>query len=56
MGPDAVQKLNDGGIYHFWQIAAMSPADVTKTDHDLKLGGKIEREGWVAQARELADA
>lgn len=56
MGPDAVQKLNDGGIYHFWQIAAMTPADVTKIDHDLKLGGKIDREGWVAQARELADA
>lgn len=56
MGPDAVQKLNDGGIYHFWQIAAMTPADVTKVDHDLKLGGKIEREGWVAQARDLADA
>ena len=56
MGPDAVQKLNDGGIYHFWQIAAMTPADVTKIDHDLKLGGKIDREGWVAQARDLADA
>ncbi len=56
MGPDAVQKLNDGGIYHFWQIAAMSPEDVTKIDHDLKIGGKIEREGWVAQAREFADA
>lgn len=56
MGPDAVQKLNDGGIYHFWQIAAMSPEDVTKLDHDLKLGGKLEREGWVAQAREFADA
>jgi small subunit ribosomal protein S2 len=56
MGPDAVQKLNDGGIFHFWQIAAMSPEDVTKLDHDLKLGGKIEREGWVAQAREFADA
>lgn len=56
MGPDAVQKLNDGGIFHFWQIAAMSPEDVTRIDHDLKLGGKIEREGWVAQAREFADA
>jgi small subunit ribosomal protein S2 len=56
MGPDAVQKLNDGGIFHFWQLAAMSAEDVTKLDHDLKLGGKIEREGWVAQAREFADA
>ena len=56
MGPETIQKLNDGGIFHFWQIAAMSPADVTKIDHDLKLGGKVEREGWVAQAREFADA
>ncbi|SEK29795.1 SSU ribosomal protein S2P [Bosea lupini] len=56
MGPEIVQKLNDGGIFHFWQLAAMSPADVTKVDHDLKLAGRIESQGWVAQARDLADA
>lgn len=56
MGPEIVQKLNDGGIFHFWQVAAMSPADVTKVDHDLKLAGRIESQGWVAQARDLADA
>ncbi|SEF90447.1 30S ribosomal protein S2 [Bosea lathyri] len=56
MGPELVQKLNDGGLFHFWQFASMTPADVTKVDHDLKLAGRIERDGWVAQARELADA
>jgi small subunit ribosomal protein S2 len=56
MGPEIVQKLNDGGIFHFWQLAAMTPAEATKVDHDLKLGGRIERDGWVAQARDLADA
>jgi small subunit ribosomal protein S2 len=56
MGPELVQKLNDGGLFHFWQFAAMSAADVTKVDHDLKLAGRIERDGWVAQARDLADA
>ncbi|RXT57757.1 30S ribosomal protein S2 [Bosea sp. Tri-44] len=56
MGPEIVQKLNDGGIFHFWQLAAMTPAEVTKIDHDLKLAGRIERDGWVAQARDLADA
>ncbi len=56
MGPELVQKLNDGGLFHFWQFAAMAPSDVTKVDHDLKLAGRIERDGWVAQARELADA
>ena len=56
MGPEVIQKLNDGGVFHFWQIAAMTPENAAKLDHDLKLGGKIEREGWIAQARELADA
>ncbi len=56
MGPELVQKLNDGGLFHFWQVAAMTPADISKVDHDLKLAGRIERDGWVAQARELADA
>ncbi|CAN7197020.1 30S ribosomal protein S2 [Bosea sp. LjRoot90] len=56
MGPEIVQKLNDGGIFHFWQIAAMTPEEVTKVDHDLKLSGRIERDGWIAQARALIDA
>ena len=56
MGPELVQKLNDGGLFHFWQFASMTSADVTKVDHDLKLAGRIERDGWVAQSRELADA
>ena len=52
VGPQIIQKLNDAGIYHWWQLAAMTPADMTKLDQDLKLNGRIEREGWVGQARE----
>ncbi len=52
-GPQVVQKLNDGGIFHYWQLAAMTPEDITQLDRDLKFNGRIEREGWVAQAREL---
>ena len=52
VGPQVIQKLNDAGIYHWWQLAAMTPTDVTKLDHDLKLSGRIDREGWVTQARE----
>ena len=52
VGPQIIQKLNDAGVYHWWQLAAMTPADVAKLDQDLKLSGRIEREGWVAQARE----
>ncbi len=56
IGPQIVKKLNDAGIFHFWQIAAMTPEDVAKTDHDLKLGGRIERDGWVNLARSLVVA
>ena len=56
IGPQVVQKLNDAGIYHYWQIAAMKPDDVAQIDRDLKLNGRIERDGWVIQARELLSA
>lgn len=56
IGPQIVKKLNDGGIFHFWQIAAMTPDDVTKVDADLKLGGRIARDGWINQARALLAA
>jgi small subunit ribosomal protein S2 len=54
VGPQIVKKLNDGGIFHYWQVAAMTSADVEKVDADLKLNGRIARDGWVEQARSLA--
>ena len=56
VGPQIVKKLNDGGIFHFWQIAAMTPADAAKVDAELKLGGRIARDGWIDQARALLAA
>ncbi len=56
VGPQIVKKLNDGGIYHYWQIAALTPAEVEKIDADLKLNGRITRDGWIEQARSLATA
>ncbi len=56
VGPQVVQKLNDAGVFHYWQLAAMAPADVVQLDQQLKLGGRIERDGWVQQARELLAA
>ena len=53
VGPQLVKKLNDAGIFHYWQIAAMTPADSKKVDQDLKLSGRIDRDGWINQARGL---
>ncbi|MFO1151317.1 MAG: 30S ribosomal protein S2 [Alsobacter sp.] len=55
MSPIIEKKLNDAGIFHFWQIAAMGPAEVAQIDTAAKLGGRIDREGWVAQARSFLE-
>ena len=56
VGPQLEKKLNDAGIYHYWQLAAMKPEDVKKVDADLKLHGRIDRDNWVTQARSLIEA
>jgi small subunit ribosomal protein S2 len=56
VGPQIIKKLNDGGIFHYWQIASMTDEDATKLDADLKLGGRIGRDGWINQARSLLAA
>ena len=56
VGPQLDKKLNDAGIFHYWQVAAMKPEDVARIDAEVKLHGRIERDGWIAQARTLLDA
>lgn len=54
VGPVLEAMLNDIGIWHFDQIAAWKARDIAFVDgrlHGFK--GRITRDGWVAQAREL---
>jgi small subunit ribosomal protein S2 len=51
VGPELEKNLNEAGIYHFWQLAAMNEADTEKLDADLKLSGRIARDNWVELAR-----
>ena len=53
VGPQLEKKLNEGGLWHYWQFGAMTEADVAKVDADLKLNGRIARDGWVELARTL---
>ena len=54
VGPALEKKLVAGGVTSFAQIAAWSPEDVASVDTELALKGKIEKEGWIAQAKDLA--
>lgn len=54
VGPKLEGTLNQLGIYHFDQIAAWTPAAVAWVDNYLSFKGRIDREGWIAQAKALA--
>jgi large subunit ribosomal protein L21 len=53
VGPALEKKLAAAGITSLTQIAAWKKADVTKLDEELELRGRIERDEWVAQAKDL---
>ena len=51
VGPALEKKLNAAGVTSFAQIAAWGPDDIAKFDEELSFKGRIEREGWVDQAK-----
>ena len=53
VGPALEKKLHEAGVTSFAQIAAWTEADVADMDEKLSFKGRIEREGWIAQAQEL---
>ncbi|MCK0143707.1 50S ribosomal protein L21 [Aliiroseovarius sp. F20344] len=54
VGPALEKKLLEAGVTTFAQIAAWGADDIAKFDEALSFKGRIEREGWVEQAKELA--
>ncbi len=55
VGPVLETKLNEAGVTSFAQIAAWGPAEIEEFDEKLSFKGRIEREGWVEQAKKLAN-
>lgn len=53
VGPVIVKKLNEAGITTFKQIAEWTAEDVAHFDEELSFKGRIERENWIDQAKEL---
>jgi len=56
VGPKLEQELNEKGVFHYDQIAGWTEAEVAWADqHLVRFKGRISRDGWVAQARILAE-
>ncbi len=47
------KKLNERGIFHYWQIAAFTQDNLDEIDRLLHGNGQIAKGDWVDQAREL---
>ena len=54
VGPVLEEKLHALGITKFAQVAAFTAAEIEQVDSRLNFKGRIERDGWVAQAKEFA--
>ncbi len=54
VGPALEKKLHEAGVTTFAQIAAWNDKDVAEMDEKLSFKGRIEREGWIEQAKKLA--
>lgn len=54
IGPKAEQMLKARGIARFSDIAGWTKADIARLDAELGLGGRIERDDWVGQAKAFA--
>lgn len=54
IGPKIEQTLNNLGIFHYEQIANLNRENILWLNHHLHFPGRIEREHWIDQTRELA--
>jgi small subunit ribosomal protein S2 len=56
VGPQIVKKLNEHGVFHYWQLAALTSEEAAKLDADLRFNGRVARDKWSEQARALMAA
>jgi predicted flap endonuclease-1-like 5' DNA nuclease len=56
IGPKTEKLLHSLGIFRFQQIAALSLKDIARIEAQLAFKGRIAREDWVAQAKNLTSA
>jgi len=53
VGPVLAEKLNESGVYTYKQIANWNEYNVQEFDSHLSFPGRIGREEWIKQAKEL---
>ncbi|HWL04349.1 MAG TPA: 30S ribosomal protein S2 [Xanthobacteraceae bacterium] len=50
--PEIEKKLNDLGVFHYWQLADLGAEDARRIGEEVGLPGRVE--GWIVQAKEFS--
>ena len=53
ISPQMQSRLNEIGVFHFWQLAELAPEDIARIEDALGVKGRIVRDDWAGQARAL---
>jgi small subunit ribosomal protein S2 len=51
VSPTIEKKLNDLGVFHYWQIAGLGAEAAHNVGEEVGLPGRVD--GWIVQAKEL---
>ena len=54
--PKLELRLNDSGVFHFWQLADLDADHTAALDRLLRLKGQVAKEDWVGQAKKIVEA
>lgn len=56
VGPGLEKKLQDAGITTYAQIAKLTEREITELEtHVVKFAGRIKRDDWIGQAKQLME-
>ena len=53
VGPAIEKKLNEIGVFHFWQVSAVAQDDIDAIEEEVGFKGRAERDEWKQQALDL---
>jgi small subunit ribosomal protein S1 len=53
VGPAFEKRLHEAGIFHFWQIAALTESQVNELEEELEFQGRMGREDWKGQSEDF---
>jgi len=55
VGPVLEQKLNEFGVYKYEQVEQWTADNITEFDDLLSFKGRIDRDNWIDQAKQLKE-